>query len=431
MFEGSRVAKRLLGAFAAVTMAVAATFTAPSAAVAAENNYAAMVVDAKTGEVLFSRNADAQRYPASLTKVMTLYLLFEDLERGRLSLNTRIEVSANAAAQAPTSLGLAAGQTIRVEDAILALVTKSANDVAMAVAESLAGSQSAFAQRMNQTARALGMNHTTFRNPHGLPDSGQITTARDMITLGRAIQDRFPQYYPYFATEVFVWNGTRIGNHNNLLGSVEGVNGIKTGYTRASGFNLLTSVNRDGRQVVAIVMGGNTAASRDAHMRELIETYLPRASTGPRTSPLLIASVPASTPAPVPRPNPLQFPSGPDPMLTAAVTAPEGDPIADVVAQGDADARIGEVAAESITPTGEWLVQIGAPPTEAGAQSLLAEAGSLVPGLGSLAPMVETYVSGSATYYRARFAGFSSREAAQAACDQLERLDFDCYVPAS
>jgi D-alanyl-D-alanine carboxypeptidase len=254
--------RALLRRFAALAIAAAALVAAPTASSAADDNYAAIVVDANTGQVLFSRNADLPRYPASLTKMMTLYLVFEDLERGKISLRSRLTVSANAANQAPSKLGLTPGSTIRVEDAILAMVTKSANDVAMVVAENLAASAEAFAQRMTATARSLGMNSTTFRNPHGLPDAGQVTTARDMATLGRALQDRFPQYYGYFATPEFEWAGVTYRNHNNLLGEVEGVDGIKTGYTSASGYNLVTSVKRDGRYLVAVVMGGNTSTSR-------------------------------------------------------------------------------------------------------------------------------------------------------------------------
>jgi D-alanyl-D-alanine carboxypeptidase len=254
----------------------------------ANEKYAAMVVDANTGQTLFARNADARRYPASLTKMMTLYAVFEELDAGRLGLRTQLSVSANAAAQPPSELGLRAGASIKVEDAIQALTTKSANDVAVVVAEHIGGSVSGFAARMNRTARALGMNSTTFRNPHGLPDSGQVTTARDLVKLAQALQDRFPTYYSYFSVRSFTYRGTRYRNHNRLLGSVEGVDGIKTGYIRASGFNLVTNVKRDGRHIIAVVMGGKTAASRDAHMRDLIATYLPQARRGRRSTPLLI-----------------------------------------------------------------------------------------------------------------------------------------------
>ena len=270
-------------------VALLAVLTAASPA-SANEKYAGIVVDGKTGAVLYAENADAKRYPASLTKIMTLYILFEELQAGRVSLNTQFSVSKNAAAQPPSKVGVRAGSTIKVEDAIQALTTKSANDVAVVIAENVEGSVSAFAARMNRAARALGMTRTTFRNPHGLPDSGQTTTASDLVKLARAVQDRFPTYYRYFSVRSFNYKGTTYRNHNKLLGSVRGVDGIKTGYIRASGFNLVTNVRDDGRHIIAVVMGGRTGASRDAQMRELIAEYLPKASRGGRTVPLLLAS---------------------------------------------------------------------------------------------------------------------------------------------
>ena len=200
--------------------------------------YADIVVDANSGEALHATNADSLRHPASLTKIMTLYLLFEQLEAGKLRLDSRLEVSEHASMQAPSKLGLMPGQTIAVEDAIRALVTKSANDAAVVVAETIGGDEDSFARMMTRKARALGMSRTNYANASGLPDEEQVTTARDQVTLGRAIQDRFPRYYRYFATSSFVYRGHAMRNHNKLLGRVEGVDGIKTGYTNASGFNL-------------------------------------------------------------------------------------------------------------------------------------------------------------------------------------------------
>lgn len=265
------------------TAAPGGNAAAKSESMGESGRYAAFVVDGKTGKVLFSRNADAQRYPASLTKMMTLYVLFEELERGRVKLDTPFEVSAFASNQAPSKLGLRPGDTIEVGDAIRALVTKSANDVAVVIAENLSGSQDAFAARMTRTARRIGMSDTTFRNASGLPNPGQLTTAKDMVTLGLALQDRFPDYYRFFSTRAFAWRGGVIGNHNRLLGRVEGIDGIKTGYTQASGFNLVSSIRRDGRHLVAAVMGGPTGRSRDNHMAQLLETYLPSASRGSKT----------------------------------------------------------------------------------------------------------------------------------------------------
>lgn len=236
--------------------------------------FAAMIVDANSGRTLYAQNENELRYPASVTKVMTLYLLFEQLERGRLRLDSPLTVSAHAASMAPSKLGLRPGATIEVEDAIRALVTKSANDVAATVAEAVGGDEETFAELMTRKARALGMYRTVYRNASGLPNPGQVTTAHDLTILGRAIQDRFPKYYRYFATRSFYWAGRSHRNHNHLLGRVEGLDGIKTGYTNASGFNLLTSVRRDGRHIVGVVLGGRSGASRDMIMANLIAENL-------------------------------------------------------------------------------------------------------------------------------------------------------------
>ena len=249
---------------------------------------ASIVVDGNTGAVLEDSNPDAPRHPASLTKVMTLYLLFEQLDAGKVRLDSQLTVSAHAAAQAPTKLGLKPGQTISVEDAIKGIVTRSANDAAVVIAENLGGSEDAFAKLMTQKAHALGMGHTTYVNASGLPDDDQITTARDQALLGRAIQDRFPRYYRFFSTTAFVFRGDTIRGHNHLLGAVQGVDGIKTGFTNASGFNLLTSVHRDGRYLVGVVLGGRSASERDAHMRALIESNI-RLASAHRGAPIVTA----------------------------------------------------------------------------------------------------------------------------------------------
>src|SRR5262245_34186146 len=249
--------------------------------------YAAVVVDDKSGFVLHEVSADEPRHPASLTKVMTLYLLFEQLEAGTLKLDTPLQISTRAAMQNPTKLGLKANQTINVEDAIKGLVTKSANDAAVVVAEANAGSEEEFAKLMTLKAAALGMTSTTYVNASGLPAEAQITTARDQAVLGRSIQHRFPVYYPYFATPSFRYKGADMRNHNNLLGQVKGVDGIKTGYTEASGYNLTSSVRRDDKHIVAVVLGGTSNGARDARMRQLIENHISQASTQ-RTAAILV-----------------------------------------------------------------------------------------------------------------------------------------------
>jgi D-alanyl-D-alanine carboxypeptidase len=241
--------------------------------------FASIIVDGNSGVTLSANNADGIRHPASLTKIMTLYLLFERLDAGKMKLDTEMDVSEHASEQAPTKLGLRPGQTIRVEDAIKGLVTRSANDAAVVIAEAIAGDEDDFAKLMTRKARALGMTKTVYRNANGLPNDEQVTTARDQATLGRAIQDRFPRYYRYFATTTFNYRGQSIRNHNRLLGNVEGVDGIKTGYTRASGFNLVTSMRRGNRHLVGVVLGGRSGGSRDAIMRNLLAENLDKSAT--------------------------------------------------------------------------------------------------------------------------------------------------------
>jgi D-alanyl-D-alanine carboxypeptidase len=329
-------------------LALGALLLSIPATAMANPKYAGIVVDAKTGKTLYASSADAYRYPASLTKIMTLYVVFEELEAGRLSLDSNLTVSKYASGRPPSKLGLKPGGTIKVKDAILALVTKSANDVATVVAENIGGSEKKFAERMTRTARQLGMSKTTFRNPHGLPNSGQRTTARDMARLGIAIQERFPQYYGYFKTRSYKYKGRTYGNHNKLLGRVRGVDGIKTGYIRASGFNLVTSVNTGGRQIVAVVMGGKTGASRNAQMTKLIGRYLPKASKGPKSAPLVAtlgvqptfeAALLETPPLPVAKPGALPRPATGAPMVLAfeapapaAVLVPKAVPSAPVPA---------------------------------------------------------------------------------------------------
>jgi D-alanyl-D-alanine carboxypeptidase len=241
--------------------------------------FSSIIVDGNSGATLAANNPDASRHPASLTKIMTLYLLFERLEANKMNLDTEMAVSEHASEQAPTKLGLRPGQTIKVEDAIKGLVTRSANDAAVVIAEAIGGDEDDFAKLMTRKARALGMLRTVYRNASGLPDDDQVTTARDQSTLGRAIQDRFPRYYRYFSTAAFNYHGQSIRNHNHLLGSVEGVDGIKTGYTRASGFNLVTSMHRGNRHLVGVVMGGRSGGSRDATMRSLLAENFEKAAT--------------------------------------------------------------------------------------------------------------------------------------------------------
>ncbi len=305
---------------------------------AAQQKHAAMVIDANNGRVMHSDQADELRFPASLTKVMTIYLAFEAIERGRASYATRIKVSHEAASQPPTKLDLEPGETIALGDAIKALITKSANDVAVAIAEHLGGSEARFARMMTEKARLFGMSNTTFRNASGLPDPGQVTTARDMVRLALRLQDDFPRHYHLFSTRSFSYDGSSYRNHNTLLHRFQGTEGIKTGYTRASGFNLVASVRRGGRHVIGVVMGGRTAARRDDAMQLLLSRALISASPYKirRSAPVLVAAAtpaqrpraqatfqpPSGSSASVDRPRPVMVPPRPRVAPPATVTAP-------------------------------------------------------------------------------------------------------------
>ena len=249
--------------------------------------YASIVVDGNTGAVLQATDADSPRHPASLTKMMTLYLLFERLAEGKIKMASEMPVSAHAASMAPTKLGLKPGETLSVGDAIEGIVTQSANDAAVVVAEALGGTETDFAKQMTAKAQALGMMHTRYHNASGLPDDAQITTARDQSVMARALHDRFPQYFHYFALRNFVYHGRLMRNHNHLLGRVDGVDGMKTGYIHASGFNIVTDVHRHGRHLVVVVFGGRSARVRDAHVVSLIDHHITTAALK-RTAPMVV-----------------------------------------------------------------------------------------------------------------------------------------------
>lgn len=275
----ARLALRRMLALLGVLVLVAGCATTGEMEVAAPPpgppaKYSALVIDASSGETLHQANATAARYPASLTKMMTLYLLFEALEQGRASKTTEMPVSSFAARQPPSKLGLKTGQSLDVDSAIQALAVKSGNDCAVVVAEYLGGTEEQFAQQMTAQARQLGMSGTVFRNASGLPDPDQRTTARDMAVLGMALRSRFPQHFHYFSERDFVFRGRTVRGHNDLIGRVEGVDGIKTGYIKASGYNIVTSVTRGSRRLIIVVMGADSARARNAHVEELIEKYM-------------------------------------------------------------------------------------------------------------------------------------------------------------
>ena len=282
--------------------------------------YSSIVIDAATGKVLHEDNADAQKYPASLTKMMTLYMIFEALDAGKITLSTTWKVSSHAASMSPTKLGLDAGEIISVRDVILGLITKSANDAAATAAEGLGGSEDRFADMMTARARRLGMSNTTFQNASGLPDPGQVTTARDMVRLSRALVRDFPHFYSYFSTPEFTYAGRRHANHNRLMNWYEGADGIKTGYTRASGFNLVTSMRRGDRHVVAVVLGGTSGGARDARMRSLLETHI--ADAEPLKTTKIATTVPVTASEPVVAEAHVAKQAQSAPMLASSISTP-------------------------------------------------------------------------------------------------------------
>ncbi|OHV85322.1 D-alanyl-D-alanine carboxypeptidase [Ensifer sp. LCM 4579] len=451
--------------------------SALSTAALANPKYAGIVVDAKTGKVLYGDSADELRYPASLTKMMTLYLTFEALEAGRISKSTPVPFSKNAASEPPSKLGVRAGQSITVEQAILSLVTRSANDSATALGELLGGSEQRFARMMTNKARALGMTRTTYRNANGLPNSEQLTTARDQARLGLALRQHFPQYYDYFSTRSFRFGKQTIGNHNRLLGNVRGVDGIKTGYTRASGFNLVTSAQLDGRSIVAVVMGGTSGGARDAQMRKLVAKYMPEASrrgsgnliaqtpaapvtvaeTAPQASDRAATELPHTGPVPdfrysgeaegsVEMAYAETKPASDNPILSGKIapntldaqsaklarqsaTSREVDAqVTNSVAKSGAAAEA-EVRAEATAVPQGWVIQIGATPDRAQAVTLLDNAkekgGKL---LRDATPFTVAFGDGSAQVYRARFGGFDDQGKAVNACKFLKKKGFACWA---
>ena len=314
------------------------------------NKYAAIVVEEASGRVLFSRNADHLRYPASLTKIMTLYLLFEDIEADRITLKSRMPVSRQAAGRSPSKLYLKPGQTISAEQAIFALVTKSANDVATAIAEKLSGTERKFSQRMTRKAKALGMRRTIFKNASGLPNQQQKSTARDMAKLAVAMRRDFPQYYKYFSTQSFNWKGRKYGNHNKLLSKYKGTDGIKTGYINASGFNLVATVERKGIRLIGVVFGGKTSRSRDRHMMKILDNQFKRIKTITVRSAAL--ALPKTLPTASPKRNQEVFKPLPNNKIaTRQKASKRGNEFIDLDATNLTDSNI-------VSKT-SWSVQIG------------------------------------------------------------------------
>jgi D-alanyl-D-alanine carboxypeptidase len=398
---------------------------------------ASIVIDANTGTVLHEESADAQRYPASLTKMMTLYIVFEMIEKGKLDLDANLIITERAAAAQPSKLGLKAGEKIPLRDAIKALVVKSANDVAISIAENLAGTEETFARYMTKRARQLGMRSTTFKNASGLPSTAQTTTARDLLTLALRLQDDFPEHYKVFKTASFTWRGKRFRNHNTLLFGFEGIDGIKTGYTRASGFNLASSVRRNGKHVVGVVLGGESARARNARMRKLLTAALAKASTErsrepavasttgkkKKHQPAAAAEIVAATTTAELAPEKKQSLGAAKPVTEAGWTASasEAEP-----APGAPRSLAESIAPAS--PSGPFHVQVGAYVSANEAHDRLTtvsiKAAGLIAGHEAVAI---PFAKDNKTWYRARFAGFDEGKA-KATCSDLKKQKIDCLV---
>ena len=400
---GSAFERRAL-IFVVVTVLLLAAFAA--GAKPGEAGYASIVLDADTGEVLRSRNADTRNFPASLTKMMTLYMLFEELDSERMNLGTKLKVSKRAAGQPASKLGLKRGETISVRQAIKALTTKSANDVATVVAEAISGTEWEFAVAMTKRARGLGMKRTRFRNASGLPNRKQLSSARDMGILAMAMLRDFPHYYDYFSSTSFTYDGVVHRTHNKLLGRYPGMDGMKTGYIRASGFNLVASALRDGRRVIAVVFGGRTAKSRDKHMVNLLDLGFERVAKRDRKRSITQYGGLQSRKIPLPLGKPGTF------VEMVRGIAP-GVPLP-----------------TRPRPTiGKWAIQIGAYRSVLAAESALQLASGrldmlLVDAAASLTPIE---LKRGNILYRARFLGLGKSEAAKA-CDLLKLATIPCDV---
>lgn len=455
--------------------ALVALMPHPGPAPVAQSNenarYAAVVVDAASGEVLFARHADARRYPASVTKVMTLYLAFEALSEGKVSLDDVITVSPRAASQPPSKLGLAAGQTISLDNAMRATAVRSSNDMAMAIAEHIGGSEARFAAMMTRKAEELGMTQTRYVNPHGLPDGRQLTTARDLAVLARAVMRDYPQYYRYFGLHDWAYNGRDYRNTNGLLNTA-GYDGIKTGFTNASGYNLAASKVENGKRLITIVLGGRSSASRNAHVAELMNTGFEverRRERGERlqvaqaffeqrgfgigsnpdnAAPIAYASLQrdededggvAATSAPIGAGVALVSGPAPANLPNRVAPAPSARPVARAEVQAPrtpegltASLNGGAVTAReslnrqtaSRASSGGWAVQVGAFKDQKVADDWLTEVARR---FRSQFNGADRDVQVAGEWYRSRFVGLS-QDAAEAACAALSERRVTCMV---
>ncbi|MAM73736.1 MAG: hypothetical protein CMO29_08030 [Tistrella sp.] len=449
--------------------------------------YAALIVEAETGRVLYAKNADVRNYPASLTKMMTLYMTFEALKAKRLTMDQALPVSARAAGMAPTKLGLRAGQTIRVEDAIYGLITKSANDAAVVLAEALGGSEIAFARMMTAKARKLGMDKTTFQNANGLPNRHQFSTARDMATLAVHLMNDFPREYAMFSTKSYSYKGQALRNHNRMLSSYTGTDGIKTGYTRASGFNIVVSAVRDDHRLIGVIFGGSSAASRDQAVAGLLDKAFVRlAAESPAERQRAIAQARArgelqiaklerdlddiggasvkvasisdaqvraaeremtgeaaiaavdeddaefgsdAAPQATVQTAALEVPAT-APVAAAPIAAVAAAPAPQPVAQGDTQYAAIAPKPRVFDTQGRWGIQFGAFGRVDAAQGLVTRAQDLLPAdlRGGAQTAVEPHAIGGRYIYRARMMGFEGERSARQACALLDKRGIACIL---
>ncbi|MDH4440401.1 MAG: D-alanyl-D-alanine carboxypeptidase [Rhizobium sp.] len=420
-----------------------------SLSTSAQAGSAQLLLDARTGEVLASENPDVLNHPASLTKMMTVYMVLDAIHAGKLSWDSPVPFSKYASARPPTKLRVKAGDKITVKEAVLAMIVLSANDVATAVGEKIGGSEEGFAALMTRKARSLGMLNSTFFNASGLPHAQQFTTARDMSTLGVALMRDFPEDYELFSTKSFAFRGRTINGHNNLMYRYKGMDGIKTGYTNASGFNLVSAVESDGRRIVGVVMGGRTAASRDKLMEKLINANIKKASTGTqllasRTTAVQmdLARMGGDVPVPVSRQSAMAAVQGMAGATGVATTdvasayaegdlAPAAEPLTAAIPRAAVGAGQGAQRASAASTTGErkWQIQIAAATSAQAAMELLSDARDKVGApLKNLDTYTEMVTRNGTTFYRARFTGFDTKDEARTVCDKLVRQRYDCVL---
>lgn len=390
---------------------------------------AQLLLDARTGRVLAAENPDELNHPASLTKMMTLYMTYDAIRRGKLSWSSKVPFSKHASARPPTKLWVKPGDSITVREAVMSLIVVSANDASAALAEKLGGTESQFAEMMTQRARALGMTRTVFRNASGLPDKRQVTTARDMSTLGVALLRDFPEEYKLFNTKSFVFRGKTIRGHNNLMYRYRGMDGIKTGYTNASGFNLVSAVSKGDRRVIGVVMGGRTAKSRDKIMENLIDGYIGQASGGSRlvassgSASAVLARLGDSVPVPTPRQDSIAAVIG----MAETTTPVSSARYESAYAEGSASPTATEAVMSP--PAGGWQIQVAAAESRQAALDLLSRIQSEIGDpLSGLQTYTEAVDSGGKTLYRARFVGFSGKDDAWAACATLKKRSMACLA---